>query len=57
MKSKKEQIPLDEVIEVVMRKEMKYGDYLKLIHRQDKKGWKIQGYELKHYAPKLRKKI
>lgn len=41
----KKELPLDTEIEVVLRKKMTYGDYLKLRER-DQKGWKIDAYQI-----------
>jgi len=51
MKKTKNEIPSNENVEVVMRKEMPYSEYLKLIKTMNKKGWIVQGYQLKYYAP------
>lgn len=53
----KYQLPETERIEVVLRKEMSYRQYKKLIPKALKKRWKIQGYQLGIYSPGCKAKI
>lgn len=47
----------DEVVEVVLRKEMPLGNYRKIISQSKKKGWKVQAYQTGVYSDGLKTKI
>ena len=43
-------------IEVVLRKEMTYGEYLNIITSTRNKGWNIQAYQTGYYSDGLKEK-
>lgn len=45
------------IVEVVMRKEMTIGSYLKLKASDKSKGWRIQAYQLGVYSPGIREEV
>lgn len=47
----------EEVIEVIMRKEMTYGAYLSMIEQAKKKGYSIQGYKIGAFQNGLSKEV
>lgn len=59
MAKKKLDTLLDEsvVVEVVMRKEMSIGAYLKLMSNDKRKGWQVQAYQLGVYSVGHKKEV
>lgn len=43
------------IVEVVMKKQMRYGDYLQVIENAKRKGWDISSYQLGYHAEPMNK--
>lgn len=43
----KNELPLDTIVEVRTKKDMPYGEYLKILHSVREKGWHIQAFQKK----------
>ena len=53
----KHQLPDSEVVEVVMRREMSFGRYKKLLKSKKLKDWQVRAYELGRFSNRLRTEI
>jgi len=44
-------------IEVVMRKKMTFGEYMKMLQSAKSKGWEVQSYQVGFYSNGLKNKL
>ena len=47
----------DQMIEVVMKKQMKHSEYLKMVRVAEQKGWFVRSYQIGFYSEGTKKKI
>lgn len=41
---------IDMTVEVVMKKEMRHSEYLKMVSAAEQKGWSVKAYEIGFYS-------
>lgn len=47
----------DQMIEVVMKKQMRHSEYLKMVKTAEQKGWFVRAYQIGFYSDGTKKKI
>ena len=47
----------DQTVEVVMKKQMKHSEYLKMVRVAEQKGWFVRAYQIGFYSEGTKKKI
>lgn len=51
------QIIDDQIIEVVMKKQMKHSEYLKMVKVAEQKGWFVRAYQIGFHSEGTKKRI
>jgi len=47
----------DQTVEVVMKKQMKHSEYLKMVRVAEQKGWFVRAYQIGFHSEGVKKRI
>ena len=47
----------DQTVEVVMKKQMKHSEYLKMVRTAEQKGWYVRAYQIGFYSDGTKKRV